>query len=227
MSSVIESENPLTIPTKKETMGYGRTIFAWVLTTLLIVAIYLGYRLAMGYSLMVAPQLHGFVMESPVPVGNFTLIAHSGEQMSLSDFRGQIVLVYFGYTHCPDVCPATLLQLAQARANLKPKYQDDVQVLMVTVDPERDTPALLTQYLSHFDPTFVGLTGSRQQIDAAATPLGIFYEVREEEGIETYFVDHTATVAVLDRKGQLRMVWPFGVGAEDMTTDLNYFVRER
>ncbi|MCK5922131.1 MAG: SCO family protein, partial [Methylococcales bacterium] len=171
-------------------------------------------------------QLHGFAMESPAPIGNFTLTDHNGEQVSISDYRGKIVLLYFGYTHCPDVCPATMSDLARAYDSLKQKQQDDVQIFMVTVDPERDTPELLGRYLNNFNPNCIGLTGSREEIDAAAAPLGIFYEINKVDGASAYLVDHTASVAVLDKRGYLRLVWPFGVGSEEVASDLKYFLRE-
>ncbi|MCB8942724.1 MAG: SCO family protein [Ardenticatenaceae bacterium] len=212
--------------TKPKPPGYGRTILLWIGAAILIAAIYFGWRLAQGLPLVGTPQMHGFLMNEPATIGNFTLTSVTGGSVSLSDYRDKIVIVYFGYTHCPDVCPATMLHLANARASLKPKYQDDVQVLMVTVDPARDTPELLAEYLGHFDPTFVGLTGTEEEIAAAAAPLGIYYEKVVLEGVEGYFMDHTATAALLDRDGRLRLIWPFGVSAEDMAVDLNYFVRE-
>ncbi len=204
---------------------YGRTIFYWILTALIVGLLYVGYLLITGSPLGLVQDLHGFVLEEPAPIGNFQLTDHHGQPVSLADYRGKVVLIYFGYTHCPDVCPATLLELREGRAELKPRFQDDVQVLMVTVDPERDTPELLTSYLKNFDPTFVGLTGTLDQIEMAAAQLGIFYERREVDN--TYFIDHTATVVVLDRDGYLRMVWPFGITGEQVASDLNYFVRER
>lgn len=221
MSTTIEST-----PIEPAETAVRRTIMWWLLGALLIVVGFTAVRLAQGYPLIGPRQLHGFVMNEPAPVGDFTLTSHNGDPVSLSDFRGKLVLVYFGYASCPDVCPMTMLQLAQARAELPERLQDDVQVLMVTVDPERDTPELLANYLGHFDKTFLGLTGTPEELDAAAAPLGIFYEKRAVDESETYFMDHTATVAVIDRQGRLRLVWPFGVPGEDIASDLGYLVRE-
>lgn len=204
----------------------SRTVIWWLLGALLIVVGFAAVRLVQGYPLIGPRELHGFVMNEPTPVGDFTLTSHNGDPVSLSDFRGKLVLVYFGYASCPDVCPMTMLQLAKARASLPERLQDDVQVLMVTVDPARDTPELLANYLGHFDATFLGLTGTLEEIDAAAAPLGIFYEKRVVDESETYFMDHTATVAVIDRQGRLRLVWPFGVTGDDIASDLGYLVRE-
>lgn len=200
----------------------------WIgLAILAAITIFTAVRLTQGYPLFGPRELHGFVLEQPAPIGNFQLTAaHNNEPVALSDFRGQIVLLYFGYAYCPDICPMTSLQLAKARAALPERFQDDVQVLMVTVDPERDTPEKLTKYLQHFDESFIGLTGTHEEIAAAAAPIGIFYERRDSDDSEKYFVDHTATVAVLDRQGLLRSVWPFGVTAEEIASDLGYWVRE-
>ncbi len=224
MSTTIETTP--TEPTMPAETAVRRTVFWWLLGALLIVVGFAAVRLAQGYPLIGPRELHGFVMNEPTPVGDFTLTSHNSDPVSLSDFRGKLALVYFGYASCPDVCPMTMLQLAKARASLPERLQDDVQVLMVTVDPERDTPELLANYLGHFDKTFLGLTGTPEEIDAAAAPLGIFYEKRAVDESESYFMDHTATVAVIDRQGRLRLVWPFGVPGEDIASDLGYLVRE-
>ncbi|MCA9999080.1 MAG: SCO family protein [Anaerolineales bacterium] len=225
MSTTIEPTPTDETPQQPET-AVRRTVLWWLLGALLVVVVFIAVRLVQGYPLIGPRQLHGFVMNEPAPVGDFTLTSHNGDPVSLSDFRGKLVLLYFGYTSCPDVCPMTMVELTKARESLPERFQDDVQVLMVTVDPERDTPALLANYLSHFDETFLGLTGTPEEIEAAAAPLGIFYEKRVVEDSETYFMDHTATVAVVDRQGRLRLVWPFGMPVEDVASDLGYLVRE-
>lgn len=164
-------------------------------------------------------QFHGTVIQSPAPAANFTLTGHNGEPVSLRDFRGKVVLLYFGYTYCPDVCPATLVELKKARAALGDDAQD-VQVLMVSVDPQRDTPDKLAQYMTHFDPTFVGLTGSESDITAAATPFGIFYEKHPGSVESGYLIDHTASVVALDRDGYLRLVYPFDTPGAAIAEDV-------
>lgn len=207
--------------------SYGRVIFWWVMGALAVLVAVLIVRKLMGYTVFGPQQFSGFVLEAPAPIGDFTLTDHNGKRVSLSDFRGQVVLIYFGYAACPDVCPMTMLELKKARASLKENQQEDVQVLMVTVDPERDSPDLLKSYLGHFDPTFLGLTGTQEEIASAAAPFGIFYERRDVEGASGYFMDHTASVILVDKKGQLRLVWPFGMRSDEIASDLTYFVRER
>ena len=213
-------------PDQQPEPSYARSIIIWILVAMLITAGYLLWRKSQGFTILGAQELHGFVIESPAPLINITLTSHNGESVSFADFRGQVVVVYFGYTHCPDVCPMTLAQVQRAKAALPERLQEKVQVLMISVDPERDTPELLKSYLGHFDPTFLGMTGSIDEIEAAAAPLGIYYERRDFLDSASYFVDHTATVAILDKDGKLRLVWPYGLTAEEMTPDLTYFIRE-
>lgn len=170
------------------------------------------------------PVFHGQIMQAGDPVADFTLTAHTGERVRLSDWRGRWVALYFGYTFCPDVCPTTLAQLAQARRQLGAEAEK-VQVIMVTVDPERDTPERLAAYVRAFDPTFVGLTGAPAEIAAAASPLGVYFARQEVGGASGYLVDHTASVLLLDPQGRLRLIWPFNTSPEFMAEDLAYFLR--
>jgi len=170
------------------------------------------------------PVFHGQILQSSEPVADFALKAHTGQQVRLSDWRGRWVALYFGYTFCPDVCPTTLAQLAQARRRLGADAAR-VQVIMVTVDPERDTPERLAAYMSAFDPTFVGLTGTPAEIAAVAGPLGVYFARQEVKGAAGYLVDHTASVLLLDPEGRLRLIWPPNTSPELMAEDLSYFLR--
>ncbi|HRI57496.1 MAG TPA: SCO family protein [Anaerolineae bacterium] len=169
-------------------------------------------------------QYHGLLLDSPAQAANFTLTSQSGEPVSLSELRGKPVLLYFGYTFCPDVCPTTLSTLNKA-LEIMGKKADDVQVVMVSVDPERDTPEVLATYLSNFNPSFIGLTGTHDQIASAATGLGVFFEKHEGSAATGYLVDHTASVMVLDREGRLRLVLPFETPAEDIASDLTQLLK--
>jgi protein SCO1/2 len=183
--------------------------------------------LAVG-ALLVALRLrphsyHGWLLDSPKPAADFTLTSGAGERVSLSDFRGKLVLLYFGYTYCPDVCPTSMAAIAEAMRQLGARAED-VAVLMVTVDPERDTPQRVGEYVAHFNPGFVGLSGTPEEIAAAATPLGIYYEKRDA-GSSNYTVDHTATITVIDREGRVRLVFPFETTAEEIASDLAALLR--
>ncbi len=150
---------------------------------------------------------HGTVIQSPDRANNFTLIGRNGEPVSLGDFRGKAVLIYFGYTFCPDVCPATMVELAKANELLGDEA-DQAQVIMISVDPARDTPEILHEYVTHFDPAFIGVTGNEDEVAAAATPFGIFYEKHEGTAATGYLIDHTASVVVVDPDGYLRLGVP-------------------
>lgn len=141
-----------------------------------------------------------------------------GRARSLADFRGKVVVVAFGYTHCPDVCPMTLANLANARRKLG-KEGEQVQVLFVSVDPKRDTPDLLARYVAAFDPTFVGLGGSAADVQRTVKDFRLYVEERPT-GNGEYTVDHTAQIFAYDRKGALRLVMPATTAPDAIASDL-------
>ncbi len=169
---------------------------------------------------------HGTTFEVAEPMGEFSLTDHHGDPVSLSDFQGKVVLLYFGYTFCPDVCPTTLNELAVALEKLSQKEREQVQVLMVSVDPQRDTPEALADYLAHFDPTFLGLSGTEEEIAAAAKTFGIFYQKQDGTAKTGYLVDHTASVISLNKEGALRVIYSFNTPGEDIAADLRRLVDE-
>lgn len=196
--------------------------------TIAIAVISLALGLGLGYlllQLLIPYQYHGSTISSSQPMTNFTLTGPEGQPVSLIDFRGKVVLIYFGYTFCPDVCPATMVELKTAMEALG-KKADDVQVIMVTLDPQRDTWEVLQEYVHHFNPDFIGLTGSEDEITTVAAPFGVFYE-KEEGSVETgYLLAHTATVAALDKEGKLRLIFPFETPGEDIAQDVKQLLRE-
>ena len=169
-------------------------------------------------------EYHGLLLQAAPPAADFTLVGPEARPVKLSDFRGKLVVLYFGYTFCPDVCPATLAEVGQALRKLG-KGADGVQVIMVTVDPERDTPAHLVEYVGHFGSTFLGLSGAPEQIATAAGAFSIYYRKHEGTAATGYLVDHTATVSVLDREGRVRLVWPFGTDGDAMAADLGQLLK--
>lgn len=192
---------------------------------LVIIGLVLGAALAW----FVVPRLmphtfHGTIIQSPDPAPDFTLTGRDGQRVSLSDFRDRLVVLYFGYTFCPDVCPATLTELAGALRMIG-KKADQVQVIMISVDPERDTPDRTAEYVSKFNPSFVGLSGDPDEIAQVAALYGIFYEKKSGESPEKYTVDHTASLMVIDPKGHLKLVIPFGVRPSDIAEDLDALLR--
>ncbi len=150
---------------------------------------------------------------------DFALTDHNGKARTLADFKGKVVLLFFGYTQCPDVCPTTLSELAQVMKEMGPKA-DQVQVLFVTVDPERDTQALLAQYVPAFDKRFLGLYGDAKATAAVAKEFKVFYAKVEGREEGAYSMDHTAGSYVFDTTGKIRLFVRHGQGAAPITHDL-------
>lgn len=143
----------------------------------------------------------------------------SGKARSLADFHGKVVVVTFGYTHCPDVCPMTLSNLASARKKLGGDGKD-LQVLFVTVDPQRDTPQILAEYVPAFDPTFMGLTGTPDEVTAATKEFRVYASARPAKPGEEYTVDHSAQMFAFDKSGKLRLVFPPDMKSDAIASDL-------
>ena len=168
--------------------------------------------------------LHGFAMQPPKPAADFTLTAHTGARVSLHDFRGKLVLLYFGYTFCPGVCPTTLANVAQVLHQFGAKA-NQVQLLMISVDPERDTPDRLAAYVPHFHPSFLGLTGSAADVAAVAPLFGIYYEKQEGTTDTGYLVNHSPTLMVVDQRGIMRLIIPFNTTVPDIAADVAALLR--
>jgi protein SCO1/2 len=150
---------------------------------------------------------------------DFALTDHLGQPRTLADYRGKVVVVFFGFTQCPDVCPTTLSDLALARQKLGPAGQD-LQVIFITVDPERDTQAVLAQYVPGFDPSFVGLYGSAAEIERTAREFKVFYQKVPGKTATSYTIDHTAGSYVFDRDGRVRLFVKHAQGVDALVGDL-------
>lgn len=176
-----------------------------------------------------APATHefgGLVFETPQPAPDFTLTAAEGQQVSLSDYEGKYIFIYFGYTFCPDVCPITLGKLASVQADLG-EQGDQMQVLMVSVDPERDTPEKLAEYVGHFDERFVGLTGSPEEIDAAGSAFGLFYQKHEGSAASGYLVDHTARTFLVSPDREIIVAYPQDASSEAVLADMQWLLAQQ
>lgn len=155
---------------------------------------------------------------------DFRLTDHNGQTRTLADFRGKLVALFFGYTHCPDVCPTTMADLAAAIKLLGPDG-NKVQVLFVTVDPDRDTAALLKQYVPAFNPTFLGLRPNPEQLKMLAAEYKVVYQKnpgREQGG---YLMDHSAGTYVYDTQGRLRLLMSYGTSAPLIARDFKILLK--
>ena len=155
---------------------------------------------------------------------DFQLPDQDGRMRSLKDFQGKVVVLFFGYTQCPDVCPTTMTELVQVKKLLGPDG-DKVQGLFVTVDPDRDTPQVLKSYMANFDPGFIALRGAPDQLAAMAKDFKVFYKKTEGKTPTSYSMDHWAASYVYDTKGQLRLYTRFGTGAPALASDIKLLLR--
>ena len=148
------------------------------------------------------------------------LTGHDGKPRTLADFKGKVVVLFFGYTQCPDVCPTTMAELAQVKKQLGADG-DKLQAIFVTVDPERDSAELLKAYMASFDPAFVALRGTPGETQAVAQGFKVFYQkVPNKDGGEGYTLDHTAGAYVFDTQGRTRLFVRYGTPIEAWVADL-------
>ena len=168
----------------------------------------------------------GSILQSPQTAYDFTLSGPDNTTVSLGDFRGKVVLLFFGYTSCPDICPTTLAELRQAMERLDEREAERVQVVFVTVDPARDTPERVQEYVSHFDPGFIGLSGPEPDLQTVWNKYGIFREVVEGTSALGYIVNHTARVTLIDADGNLRISFSFETPVDDIVHDLKLILKE-
>lgn len=170
-------------------------------------------------------SLRGTVFDPPAPAADFTLRDQWGRPFRLADQRGNVVLLYFGYTYCPDVCPTTLAVWRKVEVALR-DLAGRVRFVMITVDPERDTPDRLRVYLGAFSPRFVGLTGSEGALAAVYKAYGV---IRKKEAVPGsaagYLVSHTARVFLIDPAGALRATYPYDAPVEDFGHDIRRLLR--
>jgi protein SCO1/2 len=158
--------------------------------------------------------------------GPFTLVDQSGRTVTDKDFRGRYMLVFFGFTHCPDVCPAELQVIAQALTDLGPKSSEVVPIF-ISLDPERDTPAVIGAYVKNFGDNFVGLTGSPEAVAAAAKAYRVAYskfEYKDNSGKSDYSIDHSTIVYLMDKNGEYVAHFSYGTPAAEMAETLRRYL---
>jgi protein SCO1/2 len=180
-----------------------------------------------GAAVLLVTTPHGAIVESSGTAligGPFSLVGADGKTVTDRDFRGRYMLVFFGFTHCPDICPAELQVIAQALDRLGDKAAKLVPIF-VTLDPGRDTPKAMADYVKSFGPSFVGLTGSPEAIAAAAKAYRVSYtKVENKASPSDYSVDHSALVYLMDPQGKYLAHFAYGTSAEDMAEKLSRFL---
>lgn len=173
------------------------------------------------------PDVHGTLLDPPRPVSNFQLVDHRGGSFSPASLRGKWSLLFFGYTHCPDICPTTLHTLAQMDGILRkeqPSIRQHTQVVFVSVDPERDSSQRLAEYVPYFNPEFLGVTGDTAAIEGLARELGILHmRVERDEG-KSYLVEHSAAILLFDPQGRQRALFSAPHQAARLAEDLRRII---
>jgi len=200
-----------------------RTLFVGLASFLLIGVV------AAGVFLFSKPAgfLGTMYAEPYPPAPEIELARDNGASFRLSEMRGNVVLLFFGYTSCPDVCPTTLAELKQALETLDEDDAKQVQVLFVTVDPERDTPERVQEYVNHFNSDFIGLSGTESELTEVWKKYGVFRENVEGTSAAGYLVNHTARVTLIDRDGNLRLSYAFDTPVDSIVHDLKLLFKEK
>jgi protein SCO1/2 len=166
----------------------------------------------------------GTLVDPPKQLTNFTLTSQTGAPLHLSDLRGRPVLLFFGYTHCPDVCPTTLAEWKRVKATLGDAAKQ-VGFVFISVDSQRDQPAVLKKFLAGFDPSFIGLTGDPATIQAIGKDYGLYFKSHADEGSAEYLVDHSAVSYLIDQEGRLRMIYSADVPENTISADIKKMLR--
>lgn len=161
------------------------------------------------------------------PAPEIELTREDGTNFRLSEMRGDTVLLFFGYTSCPDVCPTTLAELKQALEKLSNEEARRVQVVFITVDPERDTPERVQEYVNHFNPDFIGLSGTESALAKVWSNYGVFREITAGTSAAGYLVSHTARVTLIDPDGKLRLSYAFETPVATIVHDLRLLLKQK
>jgi len=195
------------------------------LITVIVIAFCLGAVIGLGVLIATQPTGPKTQTSGTALIGGpFTLTNQDGERVTENDFKGRHSLVFFGFTHCPDICPAELQVISEALDQLGDKA-NEVTPIFVTVDPARDTPEALKTYLSNFGDQFVGLTGSEEEIAKVAKEYRVVYKVHKEDGdAENYNVDHSAIVYLMGPDGSYVDHFSYGTGADEMAESLKRYL---
>ena len=185
--------------------------------------------LAMTSSLLMGcspdkPQFKSIDLTGADYAQGFSLADHSGQSRTLKDFAGKVVVVFFGFTQCPDVCPTSMAELAEVK-KLLGADGDKLQAIFITVDPERDTPEMLKAYMGNFDPNFLALRPTPEQLPQVAKDFKIYYKKVDGKTKGSYTMDHSAGSYIFDQQGRIRLYNRYGTGAEVLASDIRLLIK--
>jgi protein SCO1/2 len=172
------------------------------------------------------PQFKAIDVTGAEYAKDFALTDHNGQARTMSDFKGKVVVIFFGYTQCPDVCPGSMTELAEVK-KLLGADGDKLQGIFVTVDPERDTAALLKSYMVNFDPSFLALRGEPATLESTAKHFKIYYKKAEGKTPTSYTMDHSAGSYVYDTQGRVRLFTRYGSGAQALASDIKLLLASK
>ena len=170
------------------------------------------------------PQFKSIDLTGADYAQGFSLMDHNGQMRTLNDFNGKVVVVFFGFTQCPDVCPTSMAELSQVKQLLGPDGSK-LQAIFITVDPERDTPELLKAYMVNFDPTFLALRPTPEQLPQLAKDFKMYYKKVEGRREGSYSMDHSAGSYIFDGKGRIRLYNRYGAGADVLASDIRLLLK--
>lgn len=210
------------VPPERRTAGLNRTYIL-----LFLGAVIAGLLLILGAGVMARPyQFMGSKIDPPLPAPDFTLTDQSGSPYHLAEHRGNVVLVFFGYTNCPDVCPTTLAEFKQVHESLG-EQAGQVEFLFVTVDPERDTVERLAAYLPTFGAGIRGLTGTSADLEPVWKGYNIYVNKVESDSAAGYLMEHSTRTYAIDREGNIRVTYLFGTEPGSILRDTQYLLGEK
>jgi len=190
----------------------------------LILGVSLGLIVVLSLGMSLQPyQYQGSLINPATTAADFVLTDQNGGTFRLADQKGKVVLLFFGYTHCTDVCPVTLAEFLQIRSALDNQGQA-IGFVFITVDPERDSTDVLAKYIDSFDPSFFGLTGSMSSLESVWSNYGVYRLVNNENGSTDYSVDHSTRIYVVDQNGNLKLTYPYGFEVQKVIQDLQHLL---
>lgn len=168
----------------------------------------------------------GSAIEPSPPAHDIDLQQADGANFHLEEQKGKVVVLFFGYANCPDFCPTTLAEFNNIHSNLKPDEVDQVEFVFVTIDPQRDTPEAIQKFVSSFDESFIGLSGTEEELQPIWDGYFVYREKQEVGSEAGYLMAHTTRIYVVDKQGRLRLTFPYGMAVEDMTRDVRRLLEE-